>query len=375
MKIAIVCYPTYSGSGIVATELGLGLAARGEKVHIISYSTPVRLNKFKENIFFHSVDLPTYPLFEFNLYSLSLAGKIVEVVEKENIELIHCHYAIPHTISGIIAKEVLQDYHTVKVLTTLHGTDVTLVGSQPIFRSLVRYSLNETDAITCVSEFLYHSTIREFNPTKPIDVIHNFVDTSVYKKLVLPELRSEFANPTQKIVLHISNFRPVKRATDIVEAFYRIRKEVDSKLVLVGDGPDMPKVEALVQKLQLEKDVFCLGNQISIVELLSISDVFLLTSEMESFGLAALEAMSCKVPVVCYNVGGLPEIVEDGKSGYLVPFGDIEGMAEKTIALLGNKNKHLEFSNNARSRVLKEFDSRIILEKYLNLYSCLINEV
>lgn len=375
MKIAIVCYPTYGGSGIVATELGLGLASQGKKVHIISYSTPVRLSKFKENIFFHSVDLPSYPLFEFHLYSLSLAGKIVEVVEKENIDIIHCHYAIPHTISGIIAKEILQDHRTVKILTTLHGTDVTLVGTQPIFRPLVRYSLNKTDAVTCVSEFLYHSTIREFNPIKPIDVIHNFVDTSVYKRLKFPELRSEFANPTQKIVIHISNFRPIKRVADIIEAFYRIRKEVDSKLLLVGDGPDMPKVEALVQKLQLEKDVFCLGNQVSIIELLSISDIFLLTSEMESFGLAVLEAMSCEVPVVCYNVGGLPEIVEEGKSGHLVPFGDIEGMAEKSIALLQNKNKHLEFSNNARLRVLQKFDSQIILGKYLNLYSYLINEV
>lgn len=374
MKIAIVCYPTYGGSGIVATELGLGLAARGEKVHIISYSTPVRLNKFKENIFFHSVDLPNYPLFEFHLYSLSLAGKIVEVVEKENIEIIHCHYAIPHTISGIIAKEILQSHHKVKILTTLHGTDVTLVGSQPIFRPLVRYSLNKTDAITCVSEFLYHSTIREFNPIKPVDVIYNFVDTSVYRRLELPELRSEFAKPTQKIILHISNFRPVKRVTDVVEAFYRIRKEVDSKLILVGDGPDMTKVEALVQKLRLEKDVFCLGNQISIVELLSIADIFLLTSEMESFGLAVLEAMSCKLPVVCYNVGGLSEIVEEGKSGYLVGFGNIEEMAKKSIALLENKSKHLEFSQNARLRVLQKFDSQIILEKYLNLYLYLINE-
>ncbi len=375
MKIAIVCYPTYGGSGIVATELGLELASRGEKVHIISYSTPVRLNKFKENIFFHSVDLPNYPLFEFHLYSLSLAGKIVEVVEKENIDIIHCHYAIPHTISGIIAKEILQDYQKVKILTTLHGTDVTLVGNQPIFRPLIRYSLNKTDAITCVSEFLYHSTIREFNPIKPIDVIHNFVDTSVYRRLVLPELRSEFAKPTQKIVLHISNFRPVKRVTDVVETFYRIRKEVDSKLVLVGDGPDMPKVEALVQKLQLENDVFCLGNQISIVELLSISDIFLLTSEMESFGLAVLEAMSCELPVICYNVGGLPEIVEEGKSGYLVEFGNIEEMAKKAIALLENKSKHLEFSQNARLQVMQKFDSRIIIEKYLNLYLCLINGV
>ncbi len=375
MKIAIVCYPTYGGSGIIATELGLNLASKGNKVHIISYSTPVRLNKFKENIFFHNVELPNYPLFEFHFYTLSLSGKIVEIVEKENIDIIHCHYAIPHTISGILAKEILEDFHKVKVLTTLHGTDVTLVGTQPIFRPLVRYSLNKTDAVTCVSEFLYHSTVREFNPVKPIEVIHNFVNTSLYRKENLPELRREFATPTQKIVLHISNFRPVKRVTDVVEVFFRIKKEIDAKLVLVGDGPDMPKVEALVQKLQLEEDVFFLGNQISIVELLSISDIFLLTSEIESFGLAVLEAMSCEVPVVSYNVGGLPEIVEENKTGYLVPFGNIEKMAEMSLALLQDESKHLEFSNNARLRAIHKFDSQIILEKYLNLYSSLINEV
>jgi N-acetyl-alpha-D-glucosaminyl L-malate synthase BshA len=373
MKIAIVCYPTVGGSGIVATELAYNLASFGNIVHLVSYSPPFRFNKYNENIFFHNVPITNYPLFEFPMYTISIAAKLAEIVESENIEIIHCHYAIPHTISGIIAKEIVNKFSKVKVVTTLHGTDVTLVGKQENFRKIVQYALNKTDAITCVSEFLYQSTIREFSPNKPIEVIPNFVDTNEYKRQSNPKLRRRFADDEEKIIIHISNFRKVKRVPDVVQTFSLIQKQIPSRLILVGDGPDFSEVENLIMKLNLKDKVWLLGEQTSIVELLSISDLFILTSETEGFGLAALEAMSCEVPVVCYNVGGLNEFVFDGINGFLVPLGNIELLANKSIELLRNDTLRQIFAINARKTVVKNFDSRIITEKYLNLYLSLIN--
>jgi N-acetyl-alpha-D-glucosaminyl L-malate synthase BshA len=373
MKIAIVCYPTVGGSGIVATELAYNLASFGNIVHLISYSPPFRFNKYNENIFFHNVPITNYPLFEFPMYTISIAAKLAEIVESENIEIIHCHYAIPHTISGIIAKEIVNKFSKVKVVTTLHGTDVTLVGKQENFRKIVQYALNKTDAITCVSEFLYQSTIREFSPNKPIEVIPNFVDTNEYKRQSNPKLRRRFADDEEKIIIHISNFRKVKRVPDVVQTFSLILKQIPSRLILVGDGPDFSEVENLIIKLNLKDKVWLLGEQTSIVELLSISDLFILTSETEGFGLAALEAMSCEVPVVCYNVGGLNEFVFDGINGFLVRVGNIELLANKSIELLRNDTLRQSFAINARKTVVKNFDSRIIIEKYLNLYLSLIN--
>jgi len=373
MKIAIVCYPTVGGSGIVATELAYNLASFGNIVHLVSYSPPFRFNKYNENIFFHNVPITNYPLFEFPMYTISIAAKLAEIVESENIEIIHCHYAIPHTISGIIAKEIVNKFSKVKVVTTLHGTDVTLVGKQENFRKIVQYALNKTDAITCVSEFLYQSTIREFSPNKPIEVIPNFVDTNEYKRQSNPKLRRRFADDEEKIIIHISNFRKVKRVPDVVQTFSLIQKQIPSRLILVGDGPDFSEVENLIIKLNLKDKVWLLGEQTSIVELLSISDLFILTSETEGFGLAALEAMSCEVPVVCYNVGGLNEFVFDGINGFLVPLGNIELLANKSIELLRNDTLRQSFSINARKTVVENFDSRIITEKYLNLYLLLIN--
>jgi N-acetyl-alpha-D-glucosaminyl L-malate synthase BshA len=373
MKIAIVCYPTVGGSGIVATELAYNLASFGNIVHLVSYSPPFRFNKYNENIFFHNVPITNYPLFEFPMYTISIAAKLAEIVESENIEIIHCHYAIPHTISGIIAKEIVNKFSKMKVVTTLHGTDVTLVGKQENFRKIVQYALNKTDAITCVSEFLYQSTIREFSPNKPIEVIPNFVDTNEYKRQSNPKLRRRFADDEEKIIIHISNFRKVKRVPDVVQTFSLIQKQIPSRLILVGDGPDFSEVENLIMKLNLKDKVWLLGEQTSIVELLSISDLFILTSETEGFGLAALEAMSCEVPVVCYNVGGLNEFVFDGINGFLLPLGNIELLANKSIELLRNDTLRQIFAINARKTVVENFDSRIIIEKYLNLYLSLIN--
>lgn len=373
MNIAIVCYPTIGGSGIIATELAYGFAESGHKVHLISYSPPFRYNKYNENIFFHNVNPTNYPLFEFPLYTLALTAKVAEIVETENIDLIHCHYAIPHSFSGVIAKDIVSDFNNVKVVSTLHGTDVTLVGNQPAFRKIVHFALEKSDAITCVSEFLYHTTIREFAPSKPIEVIYNFVDTEEFKRNENNLLRGKFAPKCEKIITHISNFRPVKRVEDVVLAFNEIKKEVASKLLLVGDGPEMPKVELLIKKLGISNDVYCLGEQSSIVELLSISDLFLLTSETESFGLAALEALSCEVPVVCYDVGGLQEIVHDGINGYIVKFAALDKIVDKSIHILKNENLHKELSKNARKIVVEKFNKRIIIPKYLDLFRNLLS--
>ncbi|MFN3270889.1 MAG: N-acetyl-alpha-D-glucosaminyl L-malate synthase BshA, partial [Candidatus Kapaibacteriota bacterium] len=271
------------------------------------------------------------------------------------------------------AKDIVSDFRDVKVVSTLHGTDVTLVGTQPTFRKIVSYALNKGDSITCVSEFLYHSTIREFSPSKPIEIIHNFVDTDEFKRVENAQLRNRFASESEKVLIHISNFRPVKKVEDVVYAFSEIKKKIPSKLILVGDGPEMPKIEMQIKKLGIFKDVYCLGEQSSIAELLSIADLFLLTSEIESFGLAALEALSCGVPVVCYDVGGLKELVLNDVNGYLVEFGNTNLLAEKALQILKDDSRLVKFRKNAREIVLEKFDKRVIIPKYLNLFKNLLS--
>jgi N-acetyl-alpha-D-glucosaminyl L-malate synthase BshA len=373
MKIGIVCYPTYGGSGIVATELGRSLAVRGHEVHFISYAMPTRLDHFEANIFYHNVDIPHYPLFEFHEYTLALAGKIVDVVKYEHLDILHVHYAIPHAISGYLAKQIVAKTNPIKLVTTLHGTDITLVGLEPHFQPLVKFSLENSDAITAVSKYLADKTIQNFSSEQPIDVIHNFVDTNIYKKLDMPQLKKQIAPNGEKILIHISNFRPVKRVTDVVKIFAEVLAYHPSKLLLVGDGPDRIEAEALTRELNICEHVRFLGSQISLVELLSISDLFLLPSQSESFGLSALEAMSCGVPVIASNIGGIPEVVNHGENGYVAEFGDVQRMAKYATDLFNHPKKYNLFSINARKSAIENFEANIIVPQYEDLYKKLLN--
>lgn len=373
MKIGLVCYPTFGGSGIVATELGTELAKRGHEVHFISYATPLRLNRFQDNIFFHEVEIPHYPLFEFHLYTLALAGKIIDVVKYENLELLHVHYAIPHAISGLLSQDILKD-HNLKLVTTLHGTDITLVGLEPAFHSLVKYSLERSDAVTAVSHHLKEKTISQFTPNKDIDVIHNFIDTEIYKKIENCQVKKQLAQNGEKILMHISNFRKVKRVQDTVRILEKVREKHDAILVLIGDGPERAESERLVRELDLKDHVKFLGKQSGLVQLLSCADIFLLPSQSESFGLAALEAMSCSVPVVASNVGGIPELVKHGETGYVAEFGDYERMAKYVVDLLDNEKKHSAFAKASRKSASERFESNIIIPKYEELYQRTIDK-
>ena len=375
MKIGITCYPTYGGSGVIATELGKELAIRGHEVHFISYALPFRLTKYIQNIFFHEVEISNYPLFEFPLYSLSLSSKMVEVDDFENLDLLHVHYAIPHATSAYLAKQIAKNKH-LKITTTLHGTDITLVGLEPSFLPLVKFSIEESDGVTAVSRFLKEKTITNYSIEKDIEVIPNFVDTEIFKRI--PEERCEskkhIAPHGEKILVHTSNFRPVKRVPDTIKIFNIVQKEIPSKLLLVGDGPDRYECERLVRELNLTENVKFLGKQDGLVEILSASDVFLIPSQSESFGLAALEAMSCGLPVVSSSVGGLPELVKHNECGFIAEIGDVERMAKYTIDLLTNDKKYELFSENARKRVLEKFDKSKVVPLYEEHYKSIINK-
>ena len=374
MKIGIVCYPTYGGSGIVATELGSELAKLGHEVHFISYSMPARLDKFQDNIFYHDVEFPHYPLFEFNLYSLVLAGKIIDVAKYEKIDILHVHYAIPHAISGFLAKDALQNGNDFKLVTTLHGTDITLVGLEPAFHPLVKYSLEKSDAVSAVSKYLADKTVQNFMPTKKICVIPNFVDTNHYVRKPDEELKHHIAPDGEKIMIHTSNFRPVKRVPDTIRILTEVIKDHPTKLLLIGDGPDRAEAERLTRELNLTKHVKFLGKQTSLVDLLSISDIFLLPSQSESFGLSALEAMSCGVPVVASNIGGIPEVVEHGETGYVAEFGDFVRMGKYITGLFDNQKKWQIFSENSRKRAENLFTCERIVPKYLDLYNSVLKD-
>jgi len=366
MKIGMVCYPTYGGSGVIATELGKALAERGHQIHFISYAMPMRLDGYLGNVFYHEVEMASYPLFEFPLYTPALASKIVEVCRFEKLDLIHAHYAIPHAISAFIAREVLNK--RLKFITTLHGTDITLVGLEPSYLPVMKFSIEQSDGVTAVSRFLREKTTTNYGIDKDIRVIPNFVDTEKYQRIRCDDVRGRFAPWGEKIVVHVSNFRAVKRVPDVVRIFSEIRKKVPSKLVLAGDGPDRSACELLVRDLHLQDHVRFLGKQQELVPILSSSDLMLMPSQSESFGLSALEAMACEVPVVSSSVGGLPELQVHGETGYIAEIGDIDRMSRYANELLTNETKHAMFRAAARKRAVEHFDVRKIVTQYEEYY-------
>lgn len=369
MKIAIVCYPTFGGSGVVATELGLELARRGHEIHFITYSQPVRLALLNPNVHYHEVHVPEYPLFHYQPYELALSSKLVDMVKLHNIELLHVHYAIPHAYAGYMAKKMLKEQGIrIPMVTTLHGTDITLVGNHPFYKPAVSFSINHSDVVTSVSQSLKDETYRLFDITRDIVVIPNFIEVS---KNRLDENstchRGLMATEKQKIVTHISNFRKVKRIPDVVKIFFEIQKVMPAKLMMVGDGPERAAAEKQCEELGISDKVIFFGNSSEINEILCYSDLFLLPSETESFGLAALEAMACGVPVISSNSGGLPEVNKDGYSGYMANVGDVESMAKKAITILEDDDRLYEFKSNAL-KVAQEFDIKNILPMYEQLY-------
>ena len=374
MKIGITCYPTYGGSGVVATELGKTLALKGHEVHFISYAMPSRLSSYIGNIFYHEVEMYSYPLFEFPLYSIALSSKMVEVVKFNDLDLIHAHYAIPHATSAYLAREILKNERKnskdIKVITTLHGTDITLVGLEPSFLSTMKFSIEQSDGVTAVSKFLKDKTISSYSIEKDIEVIPNFIDTDKYKRN--PEektgcFRNNFANKEEKILIHVSNFRPVKRVPDVIKIFSLVRRKIPSRLILVGDGPERSECERFCRELGIMEYVKFMGKQDSLPEILSIADLFLIPSQSESFGLSALEAMSCGVPVISSSVGGLPELNLHGETGYIAEFGDVERMAKYAVELLSNDKKYKLFQKNARERA-EYFNEDKIIGYYEKFY-------
>lgn len=369
MRIGIVCYPTYGGSGVLATELGKALADKGHHVHFITYQQPVRLNVFSANIFYHEVRVPTYPLFDYPPYELALASTMVDVISNHDLDLLHVHYAIPHASAAYMAKQiVLKTGRNIPVITTLHGTDITLVGKDKTYEPVVTFSINESDAITAVSYNLKNETYRSFAITKDIEVIENFVDNSRYEKKPIDAFRKVIAPNDEKILIHASNFRKIKRVDDVIKIFANVHQQIPSKLLLVGDGPERRSMEDLVRKLQVYDDVRFLGKQEQIEEILLVSDLFLLPSEYESFGLAAMEAMAANVPVISSNAGGLEEININGETGYTAAVGDVETMSACAINLLSNPELLQQFRKNAKAQALK-FDLHNIVPRYEKLYS------
>lgn len=374
MNIGIVCYPTYGGSGVVATELGMELARRGHQVHFITYAMPFRLDRFQENVFFHEVEIPSYPLMEHQLYTLALAGKIIDVVKYEQIDILHVHYAIPHAVSGFLAKQIVEQSHPIKVVTTLHGTDITLLGLEPTFLPLIRFALEQSDAITAVSNYLREKTVQSFTPNHDIRVIPNFVDTGLYCRTEehRAAIRSRIAKDGEFIFLHTSNFRSVKRVQDTIRVLVEARSAIPARLVLVGDGPERADTERLSRELGVSDYVTFLGKQTALPELLSAADIFLLPSQSESFGLSALEAMSCSVPVIASNVGGIPELISHGENGYVAELGDVRRMARYAIELLTNPKRWSTFSAKARESAVQKYDVNHVVPMYERLYSELV---
>ncbi len=373
MKIGITCYPTYGGSGVVATELGKELALLGHEIHFISYAIPFRLEHYIKNIYFHEVETSNYPLFEFPLYSLSLASKMVEVATFENLDLLHVHYAIPHATSGYLAKEILKGKKDLKVITTLHGTDITLVGLEPSFIHLIKFSIENSDGVTAVSRNLKEQSIVNYQLEKEIEVVPNFVDTNYYKPMDALAMRKNIAPNGEKVLIHVSNFRVVKRVPDTIRILEKVNKEIPTKLILVGDGPDRSECERLCRELNLCENVIFLGKQEALVEILNCADLFLIPSQSESFGLAALEAMACGLPVVSSTVGGLPELVIHNETGFIAQIGDVDRMAKYVIDLLTNEKKYNLFSKNARRRAVENFDKSIVIPKYIEYYEKVLN--
>lgn len=371
MNIGIVCYPTFGGSGVVATELGMALAKRGYQVHFITNKQPVRLNVLSENIYFHEVFVKKYPLFKFSPYELALSSKIVEVVEEHNLQLLHVHYAIPYAYTAYMAKSILKDKGIdLKIVTTLHGTDITLVGSHPDYKTAVEFSINKSDAVTAVSKSLRDDTLNLFSIHKKIHVVYNFIEVSRYFSREATCSRDRIALPEEKIITHVSNFRPVKRVCDVVDIFYKIQDEIPAKLLLIGDGPDREEVENKAKKLGIINKILMVGKSNEVDVLLRYSDLFILPSEAESFGLAALEAMASKTPVISSNVGGLSEVNIQNETGFLSNVGDINQMAADALYILKDEKRLQLFKDNAYQQALA-FQLENIIPQYENLYTTL----
>lgn len=368
MKIGIVCYPTFGGSGVVATELGKALADRGHQVHFVTYNQPARLDLFSENLFYHEVSVSNYPLFDFPPYELALASRLVDVVRFEKLDILHVHYAIPHASAAFMAKQILLTYGIyIPVVTTLHGTDITLVGKDRTFKPVVTFSINKSDGVTAVSEHLRHDTYEFFEIENDIKVIPNFIDLTRFSLKAKDHFKKAISPNGEKIVVHTSNFRKVKRTEDVIKIFAKLVKQIPAKLLMVGDGVERSYCEQLSRDLGVSDDVRFLGKQDAIEEILSVADLFLMPSQSESFGLAALEAMACKVPVISSNAGGLPELNVDGVTGFLKDVGDVDGMAEKAIYILADAGRLQIFKDNALARA-KEFDLAKILPAYEDYY-------
>ncbi len=368
MKIGIVCYPTFGGSGVVATELGLELSKRGHEIHFITYSQPVRLELISNNVHFHEVNVPEYPLFHYQPYELALSSKLVDMVKLHEIDVLHVHYAIPHAYAAYMAKKMLHEEGiNLPIVTTLHGTDITLVGSHPFYKSAVAFSINKSDAVTSVSQSLKDDTIRLFDITNEIQVVPNFIDFSKYSDELKDCQREMMATNNEKIITHISNFRPVKRIKDVINTFFQIQKEIPSKLMMVGEGPEKESAELLCEKLGIEDKVLFFGKSHEIDKILCFSDLFLLPSETESFGLAALEAMASGVPVISSNSGGIPEVNKHGVSGYLSAVGDTKEMVHHALSILRDNSLLAMFKENAKAEA-RQFDIHKIVPFYESIY-------
>ena len=373
MKIGIVCYPTFGGSGVVATELGKALALKGHKVHFITYSQPARLDFFNENLFYHEVYIPSYPLFQYAPYELALSSKMVDIVKFEKLDVLHVHYAIPHASAAFMAKQILKTQGiNIPVITTLHGTDITLVGKDASFEPVVTFSINQSDGVTAVSDSLRTETYEFFPIERDIKVIPNFINLEKFQRQKKEHFRLAISPNNEKLIVHTSNFRSVKRVEDVIRIFSMVNKEIPSKLLLVGDGPDRPRMEKLCRELGICNDVRFLGKLEAVEEVLSVADLFLMPSEKESFGLAALEAMACEVPVISTNAGGIPELNLHGITGFVSPVGDVEDMVKNALYVLDDENLPT-FKANALARA-KEFDVENIVPVYESYYQKIIDE-
>lgn len=375
MKIGIVCYPTFGGSGVVATELGKALAANGHEIHFITYSQPARLDFFSENLFYHEVSISKYPLFDFPPYELALASKLVDVVRFEQLDLLHVHYAIPHASAAFMAKQILSTFGiNIPVVTTLHGTDITLVGRDPSYNPVVTFSINQSDGVTAVSQNLKDETFDHFNIQQDIRVIPNFIDLERFNLKAREHFKQAIAPGQERVLVHTSNFRKVKRTLDVIHIFKQVQEKLPSKLLMVGDGPERTAAEQLSRELDIDDHVRFLGKQDAVEEILSVSDLFLIPSSSESFGLAALEAMACKVPVISSNAGGLPELNVDGVTGFLCEVGDIDAMAQKALYVLEDCDRLTKFKEAALARA-QEFKLSNITPLYENFYLEVIEKI
>jgi L-malate glycosyltransferase len=373
MRIGITGYPTYGGSGVVATELGIELAARGHDVHFITSAPPIRMKIDDPHIHFHRAEVISYPLFDHSPYTLSLATEMLQVFEQEKLDLLHVHYAIPHSVSALLARAMAAP-RRLPFITTLHGTDITLVGNNRSFLPITRYSIEQSDGVTSISHYLLRRTLEDFDIKRPIEVIPNFVNCDLYQRKPNPKLRAEWAPNGEPILMHLSNFRPVKRILDAIEIFALVREKMPARLVMIGDGPDRAPAEELARKLGVQNDVLFLGQQNEVHEKLSQADLFLLPSRLESFGLAALEAMACETPVIATNVGGLPEVVENGVDGYLVEPGDVKTASKYAIDLLSRADRGREMGQLARVHARKKFCANDVIPKYEAYYEQVLEQ-